>query len=103
MALTEASTQERARLMPMPTPFGGYVEVLRRASSTSLVRVARKRDTVPRAFAGDRVSVRLYPERVLIVTDSGVVAEHARAVHRDHVVCDWQHYLPRRAETRRAA
>lgn len=38
--------------------------------------------------------MRLYPERVVIVADQHVVAEHARAVDRDHVVYDWQHYLP---------
>lgn len=49
---------------------------------------------MPCAWAGHRVSVRLYPERVVIVADVGVVADHARAVDRDHVVYNWQHYLP---------
>jgi hypothetical protein len=40
------------------------------------------------------VSVRLYPDRVVVVADQQVVAEHARAVDRDHVVYDWRHYLP---------
>jgi hypothetical protein len=38
--------------------------------------------------------VRLYPDRVVIVADQTVVAEHARGVDRDQVVYDWQHYLP---------
>ena len=37
--------------------------------------------------------MRLYPERVVIVADQSVVAEHAHASERDHVVYDWQHYL----------
>jgi hypothetical protein len=45
-------------------------------------------------LAGHRVSVRLYPERVVIVADQQVVADHARAVDRDHVIYDWQHYVP---------
>jgi hypothetical protein len=49
---------------------------------------------VPCAWAGHRVSVRVYPERVVIVADQHVVAEHPRAEDRDHVVYDWQHYLP---------
>lgn len=85
---------ERAQLMPMPTPFDGYVELPARVSSTSLVTVARNRYSVPCVWAGHRVSVRLYPERVVIVADAGVVADHARAVDRDHVVYNWQHYLP---------
>jgi hypothetical protein len=92
--IREAWHQEQPQLMPMPTPFDGYVELPARVSSTSLVNVARSRYSVPCAWAGHRVSVRLYPERVVVVADQQVVAEHARAVDRDHVVYDWQHYLP---------
>lgn len=38
--------------------------------------------------------MRLYPERVVIVADQRVIAEHARTVDRDRVVYDWQHYVP---------
>jgi hypothetical protein len=86
--------QERPHLMPMPTPFDGYVEVPVRVSSTSLVSVARNRYSVPCAWAGHRVSVRLYPERVVIVADHEAIAEHPRAVDRDQVSYDWRHYLP---------
>jgi transposase len=94
LTIQAAWLHEGPHLMPMPTPFDGYVEVPARVSSTSLVSVARNRYSVPCAWAGHRVSVRLYPERVVIVADQRVVAEHARAVDRDHVVYDWQHYLP---------
>src|SRR4051812_16699260 len=85
VSIREAWRQERLQLMPMPTPFDGYVEVPARVSSTSLISVARNRYSVPCAWAGHRVSVRLYPTRVVIVADRRVVAEHARAVDRDHV------------------
>jgi hypothetical protein len=94
MTIREAWEHEQPHLMPMPTPFDGYVELPARVSSTSLVTVARNRYSVPCRLAGHRVSVRLYPERVVIVADQNVVAEHARAVDRDHVIYDWQHYLP---------
>lgn len=94
MSIEEAWEHEQPQLMPMPTLFDGYVEVPARVSSTSLVSVARNRYSVPCSLAGHRVSVRLYPERVVIVADQAIVAEHARAVDRDHVVYDWQHYLP---------
>ena len=94
LTIRDAWLQERPQLMPMPTPFDGYVELPARVSSTSLVSVARNRYSVPCAWAGHRVSVRLYPERVVIVADQGVVATHPRAVERDHVVYDWQHYVP---------
>ena len=79
LTIREAWTQERPQLMPMPTPFDGYVELPARVSSTSLVSVARNRYSVPCAWAGHRVSVRLYPERVVIVADQDVIAEHPRA------------------------
>lgn len=94
MTIAEAWEHEQTQLMPMPTPFDGYVESPARVSSTSLVSVARNRYSVPCSLAGHRVSVRLYPERVVIVADQSIVAEHARAADRDHVVYDWQHYLP---------
>jgi len=94
VSIREAWTQERPQLMPVPTPFDGYVEVPARVSSTSLVSVARNRYSVPCAWAGHRVSVRLYPERVVVVADHDVIAEHPRAVDRDQVSYDWQHYLP---------
>jgi transposase len=94
LTIREAWTQERPHLMPMPTPFDGYVEVPARVSSTSLLSVARSRYSVPCAWAGHRVSVRLYPERVVIVGDHDIIAEHPRAVDRDQVSYDWQHYLP---------
>ncbi len=94
MSITEALEIERPELMPMPAAFDGYVESPARVSSTCLVSVARNRYSVPCALAGHRVSVRLYPERVVVVAEQAVVAEHARVLDRDRVVYDWQHYLP---------
>jgi transposase len=94
MTIQEAWEYEQPELMPMPTAFDGYVESPARVSSTCLVTVARNRYSVPCALAGHRVSVRLYPERVAIVADQSITAEHARAFDRDHVIYDWQHYLP---------
>ena len=36
----------------------------------------------------------LYPERVAVVANGKVVAEHARVLDRDRVVYDWRHYVP---------
>ena len=69
---------ERAHLMPMPTPFDGYVEKPARVSSTCLVSVARNRYSVPCELYGHMVSTRLYPASVVIVADDRVVARHER-------------------------
>ena len=55
---------EQAEMMPMTTPFDGYVEKPARVSSTCLVSVHRNRYSVPCEYAGQRVSTRLYPNRV---------------------------------------
>jgi transposase len=94
MSIQEAWELEQPELMPVPTVFDGYVEFPVRVSSTCLVTVARNRYSVPCALAGHRASARLYPERIVIVSDQSVVAEHARAFDRDHVIYDWRHYLP---------
>jgi len=65
-----------------------------RVSSTCLVRVARNRYSVPADFAGKVVSVRLYADKVRIVAESKVIADHARRFGRDKLICDPWNYLP---------
>ena len=94
MSIAEARALELPELMPVPAAFDGYVEAEARVSSTCLVTVARNRYSVPCALAGQRVVVHLYPERVTVVSERQVVAEHARVIDRDRVVYDWRHYVP---------
>ena len=93
-SVAEMLEQERAEMMPMPTPFDGYVENLARVSSTCLVSVSNNRYSAPCEFAGQRVSTRLYPNRVSVVAADAVVASHDRLADRGHISYDWQHYLP---------
>ena len=93
-SVAEMLEQERAEMMPMPTPFDGYVEREARVSSTCLVRVARNRYSVPCELAGQRVSTRLYPERISVVAADAIIASHARINDRDQICYDWQHYIP---------
>ena len=86
--------QEQAEMMPMPTPFDGYVEKSARVSSTCLVSVNRNGYSVPCEFAGQRISTRLYPTKVVMVADDTVVASHDRLTERDQIAYDWQHYIP---------
>lgn len=93
-SIAEVLEQEHADLMPMPAPFDGYVEKEARVTSTCLVRVSRNRYSVPCEFAGQRVSTRLYPDRVVIAADNAIVATHTRLPERDDICYDWQHYIP---------
>ena len=88
-SVAEVLEQERSELMPMPTPFDGYVERSAKVSSTCLVAVARNRYSVPSELAGQRVSTRLYPSRVEIASDEAIVASHERLADRGHICYDW--------------
>jgi hypothetical protein len=59
-----------------------------------LVSVARNRYSVPCELAGQVVSTRLYPGKVVVVANDAVVATHARYSERDQTRYDWQHYVP---------
>jgi transposase len=93
MTVADVLEQEREHLMPMLTPFDGYVESLNRVSSTGLVSVSKNRYSVPCEFVGQRVSARLYPEHIDIVCNDAVVACHRRIPDRGQVIYDWQHYI----------
>jgi transposase len=92
--VAEMLEHELPHLMPMPEPFDGYVENPARVSSTCLVMVLRNRYSVPCELAGQMVSTRLYPTRVVVVAEDQIVASHARLGDRGQTSYDWQHYIP---------
>ena len=90
--------QERTQLMAAPTPFDGYVEHTKRVTSTCLIACDRNRYSVPASFANKPISVRVYADRLVMVAEARVIAEHVRVFSRDHrgpgkTVYDWRHYL----------
>jgi transposase len=93
-SVAEMLEHERTHLMPMPAPFDGYVEKPALVSSTCLVSVARNRYSVPCELAGQVVSARLYPGKVVVVAADAIVASHARHSERGQTRYDWQHYIP---------
>ena len=92
-SVLEMLEQERLELMPMPSPFDGYVEKPARVSSTCLVSVARNRYSVPCELANHQVSTRLYPTRVEVAAADAIVASHERLADSGHICYDWQHYI----------
>ena len=86
--------EEQPLLMPVKAVFDGYVESMRRVSSLCLIRIDRNRYSVPAQWANQAVSVRLTTDRVRIVADGQVIAEHERRFGRDQLICDPWHYLP---------
>ena len=85
---------EQTHLRSMHASLDGYSEQMLRVSSTCLVNADRNRYSTPAQFARQVVSVLLCAERVRVVADGIVIADHARLYGRDQLVCDIWHYLP---------
>ena len=85
-------------LMPVPTPFDGFIEHSKRVSSTCLITYDNHRYSVPAAFANCPVSLHIYADKLMVVAEEKVIAEHQRVFTRGHnmkskTVYKWQHYL----------
>ena len=96
--IAEVLEDERRALMATPPPFDGFVEHTKRVSPTCLIVFERNRYSIPAAFANRAVSLRVYADRLLIVAEAQVIAEHERVFSRDYnskgkTVYDWRHYL----------
>ena len=90
--------EEVPALMPASRPFDGFVEYTKRVTPTCLVHLERNRYSVPASFANRPVSLRVYPDRVVVAAEGVVICEHRRIIDRSHdqpgkTVYDWRHYL----------
>lgn len=92
--LAQAWQEERPFLMRLPRPFDGYLERCVRVTSTGLIHFQRNRYSVPIEAAHRVVSLRVYPQCLMVVADGRVLARHQRCFERDQVFYDWQHYIP---------
>lgn len=92
--VAQVYAEEKARLMPLPPAFDGFIEHPVRVSPTCLVTFERNRYSVHAAHANRWASLRAYADRIVVVSDGEVVAEHARCFDRSNTAFDWRHYLP---------
>lgn len=93
-SIAEVFTQEQPHLRCVTAPFDGYFEQAVRVSSTCLASYDRNRYSVPAEHAGRQISLRAYADRIMLVAEGGMVAEHARSFARDALILDPWHYLP---------
>jgi hypothetical protein len=103
---------EKPALMALPTMFDGFVEERKRVSPTCLINFDGEEDqqtirgivcptqgySVPASFSNRPVSLRIYPERLVVVAEGHVICTHERIIDRSHrqpgrVIYDWRHYL----------
>ena len=97
-SLAECLADEQPKMMSVPVAFDGFIEYSKRVSSTCLITFEHNRYSVPASFANRVISLRVYPERLVIVAEAQMVAEHVRVFSRDkrppgQTIYDWRHYL----------
>lgn len=90
----EVYQEERESLLALPRPFPAYREIDTRVSSMSLVRFDANRYSVACEAAGARVTLRAYAERIQILYDERLVADHARSFDRYRTIYNPWHYVP---------
>jgi len=84
--------------MPLPVAFDGFIELSKRVSPTCLISFERNRYSVPASFANRPVSLRIYPDRLVVAAEGNILCEHVRVIERSHnklprTNYDWRHYL----------
>ena len=89
------STAPRAEISGLKD---GFVERSKRVSRTCLISFARNRCSVPASFANRIVSLRVYPERLVLAAEGQILCEHPRRIDRSNnlpprTTYDWRHYL----------
>ena len=90
--------EEQPALMSVPPAFDGFVEHSKRVSPTCLISFERNRYSVPASFANRPISLRVYPDRLVIAAEGQILCEHERRIERSHhlpprTIYDWHHYL----------
>ena len=88
----------KSALMALPPAFDGFVEQSKRVSPTCLISFERNRYSVPASFANRPVSLRIYPDRLVVAAEGNILCEHTRVIERSHhlpprTIYDWRHYL----------
>jgi len=97
-SIADVWADERTALMALPAMFDGFVEQSKRVSPTCLITFERNRYSVPASFANRPVSLRIYPERLVVAAEGNILCEHPRIIERSHdkpprTIYDWRHYL----------
>ena len=96
-SIEEVWRHEQPHLMPVGHQFDGYVEHTKRVSPTCLITFEHNRYSVPASFANRPVSLHVYPDKLKVIAESHLIAEHRRVIdrhrHESITVYDWRHYL----------
>ena len=92
--IDEMFKMEQATLRPLPCDFDGYIEKTVKVTSTCLVQYDSHHYSVPAHLAKQRLSLRAYAQRIVLVHDQKVVAEHSRSFTKHGYSFEPWHYVP---------
>jgi transposase len=92
--IAECFNDEQSLLRPITAQFDGYKEHLLRVSSTCLIRLDRNNYSAPAAWVGKIISVKVTANRLRLVADGAIIAEHDSCFGRDKFIFNPWHYLP---------
>jgi len=90
----EVYEAERPYLMKLQPRFDGYAERPARVSPSSLVTFDRNRYSVDCREVGRVVQLRVYADRIVIVSRNEVVGDYPRQFGRNKTIFNPWHYLP---------
>lgn len=92
-SIEEVFLEEKAFLVEVGSRFAGHIESEQAVSSTSLIRCDRNHYSVDGLFAGKTVTVRLTADRVQVISNGKIIADHQRRFERGKTYYEPWHYL----------
>jgi transposase len=90
----EVYEEEKPYMINLSPSFDGYAERPARVTPSSLVTYDRNRYSVDCSQVGRIVQMRVYADRIVIVSDGRVVGEHERYFGQNKTIFDPWHYVP---------
>jgi hypothetical protein len=95
--------EEHAALRPLnPAPYDSGQVFTQRASKLFRVRLDTNRYSVPAEYAGARVTIKAYPDRLCVYHQDKLLARHARSFDRHQDIEDPDHPKALLAQRRNA-
>lgn len=92
--IDDSFERERLALNRLGKSFDGYVEKTVRVSSTCLVQYDTNQYSVPCEYAKQRISLRVYAYKLVMIANQQVIAEHQRSFKKHCYHFEPWHYVP---------
>ena len=91
--IEEVFQDEKAFLVETGSRFAGYIESEQPISGSSLVRFDRNHYSVDCCFTGQTATVRITADRVQVLSNGKLIADHQRRFERDKAYYEPWHYV----------